>query len=194
MKYIILSIIIILFICLTILFFRLIKNLDKEEILYPNYEHYKLDDKEGLYYDFLDGNHLNAYKIIQTGENEGGEIDSLFYKIDPRVDDYILIAELPPEKADTLLTSTYTIFYKDKLYFVRGYNSIYEYKLNKEKVDKKQIQFDTSNIDTGLVITSFYKIENDFLYLPACVHIFGSNDKWYEMKCSLNNYVCEEIE
>ena len=70
---------IILFICLTILFFTVIKKLDKEEILFPDYEHYQLDDKKGLYYDFIDGEELMAYKIIKTGECESGEVDSLYY-------------------------------------------------------------------------------------------------------------------
>ena len=196
MKYIILGIILILFISLTILFFIVIKKLDIEVKLFPDYEHYQLDDKDGISYSFLDGEQLITYKIIKTGENEGGEVDSLYYKINPKIDDYILVDELPPDKSENLLDKAYTLFYEDKLYLVRGWTqSIYEYKLNKEKIDIKQINFDTSNIDTDLCITRFSKIENNFVYLSASVIRVGSDvRKSYKMKCSLSNYVCEKVE
>lgn len=192
-KIIIISIIVIAILISTFLFYNLIKKLDRDTILFPNYEHYNLDPNEGVTYSYLYNYDLITYKVIQLDFNESGEVDGLFYKInnkDNRDNEYILLEKLPEDKSEKILEKWATQFKDNKLYIIRGWGNIYEYILDKEKILKKEIKIDTSQVSNDpIIVNSFVKIDEEYLYLKATNY---STMESITIKCDRENFICNK--
>ena len=191
-KIIIISIAVIVILILTFIFYKIIKKLDVDTVLFPNYEHYTLDPNEGVTYSYLDNYDLITYKVIQLDFNESGEVDGLFYKInnkDNKDNEYILLEKLPEDKSEKILEKWATQFIDNKLYIIRGWGNIYEYTLNKENIIKKEIKLDTEKVSNDIIIVnSFIKIDEEYLYLKATNYTTGER---ITMKCDKDNLICD---
>ena len=191
-KIIIISIAVIVILILTFIFYKIIKKLDVDTVLFPNYEHYTLDPNEGVTYSYLDNYDLITYKVIQLDFNESGEVDGLFYKInnkDNKDNEYILLEKLPEDKSEKILEKWATQFIDNKLYIIRGWGNICEYTLNKENIIKKEIKLDTEKVSNDIIIVnSFIKIDEEYLYLKATNYTTGER---ITMKCDKDNLICD---
>ncbi len=153
----------------------------KEE---DNYKHYNLlTYKDIIYYNMANSEGWSQnYAIANiTPEHSEGFEYGLFYELDD--DDYILLEKFNDKVASAL--------YNNKLYILYGYK-IYEYNLNREKIDKNKLEFKYYKSISPETLRS---IENDYIYFNAITdddenkHIIN-----IDLKCSLKDLECEPYE
>lgn len=177
----------------------------KKEENYKDYEHYDLKDKEKIVFKYMeeDGT-LQEYAMsdITEGEPIMAYHEGLFYKLNDS--DYILLDSLynniDPSYAYKGQTKQYTYFYDNKIYVKRSFIGLLliEYTLNKEKTEKKEISFDVSKIvnsDWHLYCKDIRNIEKNTIIFDECSvrdedTIY--DNQTFELKCSLEDYKCEE--
>ena len=75
---------------------------------------------------------------------------------------------------------------EDKLITLRPTNYVIEYTLNKEKIEKKELIFDYSNIDNYILLSRIEKINDEYIYFIA----FNKANEEINIKCSLKDYIC----
>lgn len=183
-------------------------NLNEDK--YSDYEHYNLTNynhKEYAYLRNFDGTSsemkYERYAVAvlvpkyRVNELPGMIKEGLLYEVGKN--DYILLDSY--DSYDDLYDSIYhTLFYKDKLYIVRDY-IIYEYVLNKENTEVKELEFDVKEIvDEERVIKEFSyieKVDDEYIYLKGRIRWFNDGESvgdsgYINIKCSLNNYKCVE--
>ena len=153
----------------------------KEE---DNYEHYNLlTNEDTTYYNMAtpEGWSQNYAIANITPEYSEGFEYGLFYEL--KDDDYILLEKFNDKIGSEL--------YDNKLYILYGHK-IYEYSLNREKVDKKKLDFQYYK---SISPATLHNIENDYIYIYALTdddnneHIININ-----LRCSLKDLKCETYE
>lgn len=174
---------------------------------YKNYDHYDLSrynykpinytrDKTGPWHDIVEENYAVAVLVEDYEKVEGYE-EGLLYKVGEN--DYILLDSfLGCETCYNI--DGYNYLYKDKLYVKRETIGIYEYTLNKEKTEKKKLEFNYDLIFDNykeLNPTKYltgYKIDevNDEYIFFKGAYIYNIPNIKINMKCSLKDLICEE--
>lgn len=170
---------------------------------YKNFEHYDLRKLNINDYTFHYDNRDDTYAVadITNIKNDMGGIVGLFYKISD--DDYILLDEIEScgnTDSDYILSNVANYFYqrKDnnqaKLYTSRclGANLLYEYTLEKEKISKKQLEFDYSDITKGtdtINSSRILNVDDDYIYLDVSLN---SARTQVNIKCDFNSMKCSE--
>lgn len=160
---------------------------DKSKNDFSNYEHYNLNGKDVIYHKYIDNNNLTHRYAIADITPDAYEISQygLFYQIS--ADDYILIDRIEStEKKENI-----SIFYENKLYVISmGENpGNFEYTLNREKLEKKELNFKFSK---GFLTRNIEKVKEDEIYYYALSNDdLTGNSTYIELKCSLSTYKCE---
>lgn len=138
---------------------------------YKEFEHYTLEQKEIRTQTFYEEGKKTEYALADISEekkNTEGGVEGLFYKVSEN--DYILLDEIEAcgdISSKLYLSEQYTYFYKneetkeEKLYIVRCLGAkLLEYTLNKEKYEKRKLEFDTKAIsDDPLKYVEFDSIQ-----------------------------------
>lgn len=170
---------------------------------YKNFEHYDLRKLNINDYTFHYDNRDDTYAVadITNIKNDMGGIVGLFYKISD--DDYILLDEIEScgnTDSDYILSNVANYFYQRKgnnqakLYTSRclGANLLYEYTLEKEKISKKQLEFDYSDITKGtdtINSSRILNVDDDYIYLDVSLN---SARTQVNIKCDFNSMKCSE--
>lgn len=172
---------------------------------YKNFEHYDLKKLNANSYTFHYDNKDDIYAVadITNIKNDMGGIVGLFYKINDG--DYILLDEIENcgnTDSDYILSNAVNYFYqrKDnnqaKLYTSRcvGANLLYEYTLEKEKISKKQLEFDYLDItkDADTISSSrILKVEDNYIYFDVSLN---SARTQVDIKCDFSSMKCSKID
>ena len=162
---------------------------------FADFEHYDLSDKnEMVKYSFVDFNKKKNYTYAFAVLSDFYE--GLFYKINNNEEEYILLEEMRSCYATTEYKDKQkTRFYENKLYTLRCTNLVTEFTLDEENTTKKKLHFDTSKISTVVNSVDFYyidKVEENYIYFITYLHTMEIS-KDIIAKCSLTDYVCEEV-
>ena len=183
----------------------IITGCTKQEDKYEGYKKYSLEGKEirPIYFSnthLSSSNSPSEYAMTDiTEENSESAKEGLFYKTSNF--EYILIDELetcevPNNKL--YMSNNYTYVYDangtNKLYIVRCLGQMkYEYNLTQEKVQKRELIFDTTSISNKeqeqVGFTSIEKVEKNYIYYTG--QIYNTNQTNISIKCSLDTMKCE---
>lgn len=183
----------------------IITGCTKQEDKYEGYKKYSLEGKEirPIYFSnthLSSSNSPSEYAIADiTEENSESAKEGLFYKTSNF--EYILIDELetcevPNNKL--YMSNNYTYVYDangtNKLYIIRCLGQMkYEYNLTQEKVQKRELKFDTTSISNKeqeqVGFTSIEKVEKNYIYYTG--QIYNTNQTNISIKCSLDTMKCE---
>lgn len=192
-------------ILLIIGFTLIITGCTKQEDKYEGYKKYSLEGKEirPIYFSnthLSSSNSPSEYAMTDiTEENSESAKEGLFYKTSNF--EYILIDELetcevPNNKL--YMSNNYTYVYDandtNKLYIIRCLGQMkYEYNLTQEKVQKRELKFDTTSISNKeqeqVGFTSIEKVEKNYIYYTG--QIYNTNQTNISIKCSLDTMKCE---
>lgn len=192
-------------ILLLIGFTLIITGCTKQEDKYEGYKKYSLEGKEirPIYFSnthLSSSNSPSEYAMTDiTEENSESAKEGLFYKTSNF--EYILIDELetcevPNNKM--YMSNNYTYVYDandtNKLYIIRCLGQMkYEYNLTQEKVQKRELKFDTTSISNKeqeqVGFTSIEKVEKNHIYYTG--QIYNTNQTNISIKCSLDTMKCE---
>lgn len=192
-------------ILLLIGFTLIITGCTKQEDKYEGYKKYSLEGKEirPIYFSnthLSSSNSPSEYAMTDiTEENSESAKEGLFYKTSNF--EYILIDELetcevPNNKM--YMSNDYTYVYDangtNKLYIIRCLGQMkYEYNLTQEKVQKRELKFDTTSISNKeqeqVGFTSIEKVEKNYIYYTG--QIYNTNQTNISIKCSLDTMKCE---
>ena len=192
-------------ILLLIGFTLVITGCTKQEDKYEGYKKYSLEGKEirPIYFSnthLSSSNSPSEYAMTDTTEeNSESAKEGLFYKTSNF--EYILIDELetcevPNNKM--YMSNNYTYVYDaegtNKLYIIRCLGQMkYEYNLTQEKVQKRELKFDTTSISNKeqeqVGFTSIEKVEKNYIYYTG--QIYNTNQTNISIKCSLDTMKCE---
>lgn len=192
-------------ILLIIGFTLIITGCTKQEDKYEGYKKYSLEGKEirPIYFSnthLSSSNSPSEYAMTDiTEENSESAKEGLFYKTSNF--EYILIDELetcevPNNKM--YMSNNYTYVYDandtNKLYIIRCLGQMkYEYNLTQEKVQKRELKFDTTSISNKeqeqVGFTSIEKVEKNYIYYTG--QIYNTNKTNISIKCSLDTMKCE---
>ncbi|MBE6145978.1 MAG: hypothetical protein E7171_05080 [Firmicutes bacterium] len=192
-------------ILLIIGFTLIITGCTKQEDKYEGYKKYSLEGKEirPIYFSnthLSSSNSPSEYAMTDiTEENSESAKEGLFYKTSNF--EYILIDELetcevPNNKM--YMSNNYTYVYDsegtNKLYIIRCLGQMkYEYNLTQEKVQKRELKFDTTSISNKeqeqVGFTSIEKVEKNYIYYTG--QIYNTNQTNISIKCSLDTMKCE---
>lgn len=183
----------------------IITGCTKQEDKYEGYKKYSLEGKEirPIYFSnthLSSSNSPSEYAMTDiTEENSESAKEGLFYKTSNF--EYILIDELetcevPNNKM--YMSNNYTYVYDaedtNKLYIIRCLGQMkYEYNLTQEKVQKRELKFDTTSISNKeqeqVGFTSIEKVEKNYIYYTG--QIYNTNQTNISIKCSLDTMKCE---
>lgn len=183
----------------------IITGCTKQEDKYEGYKKYSLEGKEirPIYFSnthLSSSNSPSEYAMTDiTEENSESAKEGLFYKTSNF--EYILIDELetcevPNNKL--YMSNNYTYVYDangtNKLYIIRCLGQMkYEYNLTQEKVQKRELKFDTTSISNKeqeqVGFTSIEKVEKNYIYYTG--QIYNTNQTNISIKCSLDTMKCE---
>lgn len=183
----------------------IITGCTKQEDKYEGYKKYSLEGKEirPIYFSnthLSSSNSPSEYAMTDiTEENSESAKEGLFYKTSNF--EYILIDELetcevPNNKL--YMSNNYTYVYDangtNKLYTIRCLGQMkYEYNLTQEKVQKRELKFDTTSISNKeqeqVGFTSIEKVEKNYIYYTG--QIYNTNQTNISIKCSLDTMKCE---
>lgn len=183
----------------------IITGCTKQEDKYEGYKKYSLEGKEirPIYFSnthLSSSNSQSEYAMTDiTEENSESAKEGLFYKTSNF--EYILIDELetcevPNNKL--YMSNNYTYVYDangtNKLYIIRCLGQMkYEYNLTQEKVQKRELKFDTTSISNKeqeqVGFTSIEKVEKNYIYYTG--QIYNTNQTNISIKCSLDTMKCE---
>ena len=192
-------------ILLLIGFTLIITGCTTQENKYEGYKKYSLEGKEirPIYFSNTQLSSSNApseYAIADiTEENSESAKEGLFYKIANF--EYILIDEI--ETCETVnnklyMSNKYTYVHDaegtNKLYIIRCLGQMkYEYNLTQEKVQKRELKYDTTSISNKeqeqVGFTSIEKVEKNYIYYIG--QIYNTTQTNISIKCSLDTMKCE---
>lgn len=183
----------------------IITGCTKQEDKYEGYKKYSLEDKDirPIYFSnthLSSSNSPSEYAMTDiTEKNSESTKEGLFYKTSNF--EYILIDELETCEAPNnklYMSNNYTYVYDangtNKLYIIRCLGQMkYEYNLTQEKVQKRELKFDTTSISNKeqeqVGFTSIEKVEKNHIYYKG--QIFNTNQTNISIKCSLDTMKCE---
>ena len=162
---------------------------------YSGYEHYGLTEKNAYIYTFHHDDGKRTYAISDiTPEEYETYLEGIFYEVNE--DDYILIEKFDTPnrtiKEGSISTYHYSNYFytnnnlEDKLITLRSTNYVMEYTLKEEKIEKKEINFDYSQINSIPFLKRIEKIEDEYIYFMAQ----NKNNEELNIKCSLKDYIC----
>ena len=178
---------------------------------YKDFEHYDLSEfyyKEYIFPRENEGiwneTEIEKYAIASLdpkGSEVEGHTDGLLYRVSEN--DYILLDSfIGLGDSSSLLAGSGVLQYEDKIYVVRGL-MVKEFTLDREKTKVRELseKFDYNSIVNkyapGNITAHLYghkieKVDDDYIYFGG-ISIFHTDENNIEIKCSLNDYKCEEI-
>lgn len=160
---------------------------NKTENRYDDFEHSNLSGKDIISYTNIDDDGLqHKYAIADiTPDSHEIFIYGLFYQISS--DDFILLTKIESSIQKEYVTK----FYGNKLYVLDQNGDAYniEYTLDKEKISKKELNF---NFYKGFAPYSINDIQENYIYYSAHTNDDSTGSSIsVKIKCSLNTYECE---
>ena len=173
----------------------------KKEDKYKDYEHYDLTNQEKITFNYMEEDGILQEYVFSEIPNSVTTMEyplGIFYKLN--ANDYILLnstfSNSNPSPIFKDGNHQYTYFYNNKVY-IRTTTiglDLTEFTLNKDKIEKREISFDISNITTASHIScsNIKEVDENRINFNGCYYFEDSPKYNISLECSLETYKCEK--